>query len=421
MMIHCCQIEVCVRLFCFILSSISSSLSSFLLLLFRKTESNGTLMPIGRRCKVCTLRLLDVSSAVQDDLDGAQLVRRVEDEIFTTACHASSLLHPSPPSADEVIAVQRQVLKYLQTKDKYMALASMLFKSQAFHEILERRRHVNLRHPKAVVDLPRTASNKPYIPISRCHSCNLAENKEDIFPISISHQYPFVGMASIEEAEPEGDYPADSAAMPTSHHAIHNDDRPWLVGLDIVVFDVINPRLYASEDEFLEVFRESFTDNEWTAIQNAPPLCRMQDFYIRWAMKEAYTKAIGVGMGLDFRTFEVVLDGLSWQSSISECMKRSGGNSKDDNVELKGKLRFLNPDKSNADEHVDFFFVPLFGGGGAAERPSNLGTREGCACICVRPFSGGLEPNTAMEQNDNCYLSLNIVWTDLEQLIKFHS
>jgi phosphopantetheinyl transferase len=34
---------------------------------------------------------------------------------------------------------------------------------------------------------------------------------------------------------------------------------------------------------------------------------KLQEFYLRWAIKEAYTKALGLGMNVEFQSFEMRL------------------------------------------------------------------------------------------------------------------
>jgi phosphopantetheine--protein transferase-like protein len=533
-----------------------------------RSRSTGT-----NKSYTVTLKLLVVSDDVQNDVDGSRLVHRVKDSILTDACSATSFFlqqrgnqqphqycHQQPSTltssspttsfSGETGFVQQQVLKYLQTKDKYTSLASLLLKSQAFYEAyairddgcsyhnegdndgsdddgcggenggkprLSPKSEVAIyQKKKVVVDLPRSENNKPFIPLcsgrrrlrryQEASSCPTKQDEETEtvvderttgFPISISHQYPFVGMVSLSErsstivtkdisATQHKCTPviADTAQSSTSMVSSilldktersswnsNNDGSPYprlSVGLDIVVFDPINTRLYTTEDDFLDVFQESFTGSEWRTIQNATSSgCRIEEFYIRWAMKESYTKAIGIGMGLDFSTFEFTLsfedeelttNSSIWEKCISQratCMHNE--NVLNDDVDLKveegdlqqqqcqqqrnsspvlcleGRIHFLNEtdDKKSCNlptkngSFVKFFFVPLLspapskkidGGMIQQQRPQQL--REGCACVCV--VGDHTVEVTSSLDDDDCY-KLDIVWTDMEQLIQFHS
>jgi len=162
--------------------------------------------------------------------------------------------------------------------------------------------------------------------------------EEDIFSFSISHQYPYVGMVQlITSTGSENDTDPDVEARTNNDiDDSHDDDdvdddtnfkndqqllheiavvptpSTLIVGMDIVTFDYdINKRLYPNDEDFLNVFRNSFTKNEWEIGIHHPTLLslrdRVREFYIRWSMKEAYTKAVGMGLGLEFHTFEIAL------------------------------------------------------------------------------------------------------------------
>ena len=52
----------------------------------------------------------------------------------------------------------------------------------------------------------------------------------------------------------------------------------------------------------------------------------LHEFYIQWSIKEAYTKALGFGMNIDFQSFETEID-LSSASCIfttATTMNESG-------------------------------------------------------------------------------------------------
>mmetsp|Transcript_95702 Transcript_95702/g.194503 ORF Transcript_95702/g.194503 Transcript_95702/m.194503 type:complete len:286 (+) Transcript_95702:525-1382(+) len=254
--------------------------------------------------------------------------------------------------------------------------------------------------------------------------------EENLFAISISHQFPFVGMAKMvhdDRSRNEEDEDNNTLTRTTSKHK--TTAQPT-VGLDIVVFEEINPRLYSSDEEFLEVFRDQFTENEWNnGIQNPGfadnPSMRLREFYVRWAMKEAYTKAIGVGMGLEFKSFEIQLRGidvgdgdnarhgsfLASEPVWNRVKHRNDKDAKPPSPEcFQGKIRYSG---DTEDECVCFYFLPL-APSPAGATPDAVETAEGCACVCVGPFRG-------MHVADNDWRNrVTISWTGLERLVRSH-
>lgn len=85
-----------------------------------------------------------------------------------------------------------------------------------------------------------------------------------------------------------------------------------------------------SQDNFFKAFDTQFTAMEWQLIKNKRfPAADQQyvQFYRQWSMKEAYIKAIGIGLGYDLLRVEflpgiiVRRDGQSlsnWKIRISE-------------------------------------------------------------------------------------------------------
>ncbi|KAF0685225.1 Aste57867_22844 [Aphanomyces stellatus] len=96
-----------------------------------------------------------------------------------------------------------------------------------------------------------------------------------------------------------------------SHHgaicaiASQGDRR---IGIDVVRVDM--PR--ESVAEFFSCFELQFGPREWVYIRAAvAPADQVERFYLLWSLKEAYTKAIGVGIVIDLQRqqFEIV-DGV---------------------------------------------------------------------------------------------------------------
>lgn len=335
------------------------------------------------------LTLLNLADSVDDD-DGKanHLIRLVENEVLSEAVPAKKFLARENPTQEEIKLIQHQVLRYLQPKDKYAALASVLLKSKAFHSTQKSSPSSTGFPGRKVVDLPRTQHKKPYIPVPEIQRSKLkyGGNEEDLYPISISHQHPFVGIAQLD-------------SMNVNYGLL---ESRILVGMDIVVFDDYNKRLYSNEDEFLEVFRESFTDREWSLIQ-AQSVDRMQEFYIRWSMKEAYTKALGVGMGIDFSSFDLLLpQDANSEGEISGVFTSMSRGDKQIYRE-RGTMENL---KQKIDkEYWDFAFLPLY------ENPASLEMPRACACVCAGPL-----PPASLNQQ----VQVGSEWTDLSSLIQWH-
>lgn len=351
------------------------------------------------------LELLDVTKAVEIDPNAQRLLLKLNDDnipFLDHACKADTWLALRFPNRQETATVRHQITKYLQTKDKYTAAASMLFKSQAFLQIHQ---HDPRVRPTQLVDLPRTPHNKPYIPLDPTrrphHILPDGAEEDEAFPISISHQFPLVGMARTSSKNNND----DDAITPV-------DPALW-VGLDIVIFDPINTKLYETDQEFLDVFRESFTASEWNCIVLASS--PLKEFYVRWAMKEAYTKARGLGMGIDFHNFEISLDDLEtsghkntpisslWKYILKQqrrkvALKQDTDKEDPDPLELSATVRFLSPSPvSRKNERYTFFFLPL-----------ENGKAKGCACVCVGP----------MEENRR--IDMDVTWTSLDKLMEWH-
>ena len=256
-------------------------------------------------------------------------------------------------------SIRQSILKFIQPKDRALALASILLKSRVYHEVTkEMADQGSVSLPRPIMDLPRTQFKKPYIPLGS------SGNKKDRFEaLSVSHQFPFAGIA----------WCANSIEKDVS------------LGFDIVAFDKPNARLYDTTMDFVHVFRDQFTDKEWQSLMD----CRLEgderllrEFYLRWAIKEAYTKALGVGMGIEFSSFDFAFDqpiskGIwAWVLSGDEVCARS----------VSGVVRHHRTSGAEgiADEATwTFTFVPLPRTNATPDR--NKADALGCGCICVGP------------------------------------
>jgi 4'-phosphopantetheinyl transferase len=359
------------------------------------------------------IQLLDASFPLRgaDDMS-LQLDTFLDDLFKSTPCfsareYISMLQEDAPLSACLDVRSQlcMEITKYIQINDRYLALASALLKSQAFFYALRRPN----RDPFILVSLPRTKYRKPYIPIrSSTNSDDQEDGSEiDAFSISISHQWPFAGIVRIDHRH--------DLLQNVGIKKQTNKQQCYVVGFDIVVFDDVNPRLYDTVDQFVEVFRDKFAQSEWKIIQS----CRdkpngqfLREFYLQWAVKEAYTKAIGVGLGFDFSGFEVQWDepvDCLWDVVSSSTVDLSKGKHRESRRELSGVVVSSGGNTIlTSEQRWVFAFLPLRAKT-ACDRESS-GQVLGAGCACVGPFSG-------MPDNTECVnIEWNAKWIELASM-----
>jgi phosphopantetheinyl transferase (holo-ACP synthase) len=252
-----------------------------------------------------------------------------------------------------------------------------------------------------LIRLPRTVHDKPYIPLHLGSGTPdaAANEKTTNHPatLSVSHQFPFVGAAQLQ--------PTLGQRRPSWHEGLH-------VGCDIVVQEPLNTRLYSTWNEFLQVYKDMFANEEWIVIQNAAAVTAAStdsvtstsrihhggyhEFLLRWAAKEAYTKALGVGLGFDFASFSIRLElpeSCNGRCSIylATCCSQSLGEPLP--ISLRGSIHKGNATPASSPETWDFTFVFL------STNPWSW------ACVAVGP-----------RREASC-IPLKVQWTSLEELI----
>lgn len=278
----------------------------------------------------------------------------------------------------------KSVTRYLRVPDKYLHLVSVLLKSQAYHLV-----HSNVFSREEgwpVVELPRTEHGKPYIPMRDDEDYEL---RQDPFPVSVSHQFPFAGMARrVRSAE--------------------TNPIPMQLGMDIVVFDEPNTKLYSSVLDFVNVFNDNFTRSEWKRIHSHnEERLMLKEFYLQWAVKEAYTKALGVGLGVDFSSFETRFNQENGDEVDETGLVNCLSDPSRDLFHFRGNVVHLNLKETivePASSLWDFYFVMLKGDELGGE------TKPGCACICAG----------RSDEADCIPPQVEIEWTTLNELIEFH-
>ena len=249
---------------------------------------------------------------------------------------------------------------------------------------------------------------------------DLTDSTSSLFlPFSISHQYPIIALSfmSIEPHHLSSFYHSSIADSGNNTHeqSSGNEQHPNqslryeqpkqseeqkkeqqleekialpLLGMDVVTFD--NPTNRMSIQDFIQIYKESFTRWEWEQImmvyntnansneisashtyesyytyinnylrcspsssssnsiffnsrshQQGNNVGELSDeakmeqerqvlieFYLRWSMKEAYTKALGLGLGVDFQSFESHLVGFDDDIMDTSTSTNGAGNSK---------------------------------------------------------------------------------------------
>eukprot|EP01130_Rhizamoeba_saxonica_P003940 TRINITY_DN1630_c0_g1_i1.p1 TRINITY_DN1630_c0_g1~~TRINITY_DN1630_c0_g1_i1.p1 ORF type:complete len:213 (-),score=51.77 TRINITY_DN1630_c0_g1_i1:63-701(-) len=101
-----------------------------------------------------------------------------------------------------------------------------------------------------------------------------------------------------------------------------------LIGVDVM--NVAIPGRDKNIDNFFHTLRDCFTSNEWNIIKSGSDDEKLRMFFIHWTLKEAYIKAIGIGLGFDLQrcefqlsedksTANILIDGalsLEWEFEI---------------------------------------------------------------------------------------------------------
>jgi len=363
-------------------------------------------------------------------------------------------------------------MRFLRDPDRWTSFASVLLKSLAFHrsvdptigmssatnvmegnpstiEILQLAIMDDNEKKLPIVDLPRTKYNRPYLPQldgqtsspSNGTQANGGENRNSV--MNVSHQYPWICMA---QQQLDSTATKDTPSKPTT---------TLLLGVDLVIFSARLGNYETTVDEFLKSFKNSFTPWEWEMINHRrcpsswwsgrkvttrarTDESKLKEFFLRWSMKEAYTKALGLGMHINFDEFETRLDGVDvnvdddaykeqdegiWTSIMkNEATHNLTSGKAQHQFSVIGKVKCIKPKVSR--ECWQFIFIPLrdgiFQDGYAQEsEPSQLRGKDlsynACACICRGPLA-----KSAMDAPTTIYTPTLIESMTLVDLIKLH-
>ncbi len=388
-----------------------------------------------------------------------------------------------------------KIKRYYWLSDKYLSLSSVLFKSWVYYyyyyyyyystrenyaDTQIDFHHNSVDRNLTVMIVPCTKAKKPFIPSETYHPNDTLSSSQsqtnDPFPFNISHEYPFIGLV---------------------YHKLLQSNKPsslsyFQLGLDIVSFDPPKPNLYGNTtstttttnmmDEFLQMFQSSFTSWEMERIKvnyyaatrrtmDDPTMrislfrkrrstkyvklrCQessLKEFYLRWSMKEAYTKAIGLGMGIPFESFEIHLLDIddTNTTTIANNNNNNNNNNNDNDGDDSGIWSYImkkqktmttmmdstnnntcssqnttfhairgivknitNKNDSQNDVMWNFFFIPL------SYSSTKQYDYKGCACICMGPLQ--LENNNTDHNNPHMSTLVTMQTISFETLSNWH-
>ncbi|KAH9853709.1 hypothetical protein C2E23DRAFT_884383 [Lenzites betulinus] len=93
----------------------------------------------------------------------------------------------------------------------------------------------------------------------------------------------------------------------SSGSSLYPDPPAYRIGVDVMLLQLPKRDTFSG---FVEIFRDQLTDLERKILlphAPAPSISKHEElrrFYLIWTLKEAYTKALGLGMGFDFSRIE---------------------------------------------------------------------------------------------------------------------
>lgn len=178
---------------------------------------------------------------------------------------------------------KERVHSYVFRKDQERSLLSYLLQrrviSQYLFDIIDRNDKEKSSLTLSIKDsyrISRTKENKPYLEILSPKLAKLLP-RNNTFNYNVSHHGDYIGIIS---------------------------NIKCLVGIDIV--DVSTRASWVkSLREYVDIYKKQLSSNEIIYILDADSEEKgYTRFYILWGLKEAYIKAVGVGMGISLREAE---------------------------------------------------------------------------------------------------------------------
>ncbi|THU92108.1 4'-phosphopantetheinyl transferase [Dendrothele bispora CBS 962.96] len=193
---------------------------------------------------------------------------------------------------------QTKIKKYYHRKDACRALVSKLLP-----RLLLLRNH---GISPSEMRFDKTEANKPYI---------VTETVRSKIAYNISHDNDFIVMAFSERGPIP---PAIPGVHPTANEA-------GSIGIDVM--KVALPGRHDTYSSFVRIFQEQLTPLERNLLLAPPinPALGLENFFWIWTLKEAYTKALGIGLGFDFSRVEFDLTSAAMQGNGESKRKGDGG------------------------------------------------------------------------------------------------
>jgi len=216
--------------------------------------------------------------------------------------------------------VRTKIKRFFRREDAFRSLVGNLLP-----RLMLRERGV----PVSSVKLAKTEAGKPYIstPIT-----DLPEHDQVHIGYNVTHDAGLIAMAFEVGTTP---------------------DQPWIdppahrIGVDVMHLSIPDRFTFQA---FVETVGDALTPYEKETLSPAPPVSSSEalyHFYLIWTLKEAYTKALGVGLGFDFKRIEydkaknrVKVDGIilkGWTFDIFRVPEAQGKGGDDGYVGVAAK------------------------------------------------------------------------------------
>eukprot|EP00277_Geminigera_cryophila_P008693 CAMPEP_0179410260 /NCGR_PEP_ID=MMETSP0799-20121207/3182_1 /TAXON_ID=46947 /ORGANISM="Geminigera cryophila, Strain CCMP2564" /LENGTH=276 /DNA_ID=CAMNT_0021182077 /DNA_START=42 /DNA_END=872 /DNA_ORIENTATION=- len=189
------------------------------------------------------------------------------------AVYAGEAWTPSEERFQMLLALQpaeerQRISRFRFRKDAKLALVGRL--------LLQHTACTALAQPFGMIDFARTKQGKPFL----SHTTAITASDVDLckYNLNLSHHGSWVFIAS---------------------------DHQALVGADVMT--TTPPRGGETPETFFRDFQQCLTSDEWAAIRLCGPQgdnALFRAFFVFWTLKEAYIKAVGIGLGLELSRLE---------------------------------------------------------------------------------------------------------------------
>ncbi|KAL5488121.1 hypothetical protein ACEPAI_6229 [Sanghuangporus weigelae] len=143
--------------------------------------------------------------------------------------------------------------------------------------------------PPKEAAIGRTASGKPYVK---------NPSLEHTIGFNVSHDNEYIVMA-FQIRQPSVDLPNETAPQ-----TYDKDGDVTTIGVDVM--KVALPKYEKNLRSFIHSISDTLTSLEQhSLLEHSEANDALRRLYLVWTLKEAYTKALGLGLGFDFKRIEV--------------------------------------------------------------------------------------------------------------------